>query len=85
MTRPNSDLDLTNEDMDLIATALLQTQEVLSQNQMSHELKAAIEGVQNCDKARRVNDTMTQIQELLGRLNSRKSYGRSSGGMSVGA
>lgn len=82
MTRPTPCFDLTVEDVDLIETALCQSRDILSDRCLSYERYAHIEGGQSCEKALRTGETLTRIQELLGRLNSQKPGGSPAAGLS---
>ncbi|WP_264210158.1 hypothetical protein [Leisingera thetidis] len=72
MTRPNPSFDLTAEDVDLIETALNQSKQILAHRHLSYEHCAHVEGGPSGEKAQRVGETLTRIQDLLGRLNSQK-------------
>ncbi|WP_323776670.1 hypothetical protein [Leisingera sp.] len=82
MTRPNPNFDLTVEDVDLIETALCQSQKILSQRHLSYEHCAHVEGGPSGEKALRVGETLSRIQELLGRLSTRKTVSSPAAGVS---
>jgi hypothetical protein len=72
MTRLHADFGLTPEDLALIETALEQSKAILSDRCLSYERYAHIEGGQNCEKAQRTGETLTRVQELLGRLHDQR-------------
>mgnify|MGYP000666063440 CR=1 FL=1 len=82
MTRLHADFGLTPEDLTLIETALQQSKAILSDRCLSYERYADIEGGQNVEKAQRTGETLSRIQELLGRLNSQKPGGSPAAGLS---
>ncbi|MBY6138783.1 hypothetical protein KUV26_04975 [Leisingera daeponensis] len=82
MTRPNPSFDLTVEDVDLIETALSQSQKILSQRHLSYEHGAHIEGGANQEKVVRTGETLSRIQNLLGRLQMQKGGGTPAAGLS---
>lgn len=82
MTRPNPNFDLTVEDVDLIETALSQSQKILSQRRLSYEHCAHIEGGESQEKAVRTGETLGRIENLLGRLQMQKAGGAPAAGLS---
>ncbi|KIC25643.1 MULTISPECIES: hypothetical protein [unclassified Leisingera] len=75
MTRPNPNFDLTVEDVDLIETALCQSQKILSHRHLSYEHGAQIEGGANAEKAVQTGEMLSRIRNLLGRLQVQKADG----------
>ncbi|MBY6067077.1 hypothetical protein KUW17_10025 [Leisingera aquaemixtae] len=82
MTRPNPNFDLTVEDVDLIETALCQSQEILSQRRLSYEHCAHIEGGASVEKAVQTGEVLGKIKNLLGRLQMQKAGGGPVAGLS---
>lgn len=75
MTRPNPSFDLTVEDVDLIETALCQSQKILSHRHLSYEHGAQIEGGANAEKAVQTGEMLSRIRNLLSRLQVQKADG----------
>ncbi|KIC16743.1 MULTISPECIES: hypothetical protein [unclassified Leisingera] len=75
MTRPNPNFDLTVEDVDLIETALCQSQKILSHRHLSYEHGAQIEGGANAEKAVQTGEMLSRIRNLLSRLQVQKADG----------
>lgn len=80
MTKYNVNFELTVEDMDLIEEALRQSKRDLSQQALS----AQRQEMQNEEATGDLDESMRQIQELLGRLHNQKVFYRPRAGSYIG-
>ena len=75
MTRPSPSFDLSVEDVDLIEAALTQSRKIWSDRHLSYVHRAQTEEGVNAEKARQLSETLSRLQDLLGRLDSGKTSG----------
>ncbi|EBA14909.1 hypothetical protein RSK20926_16972 [Roseobacter sp. SK209-2-6] len=68
MTCPSSDIDLTQDDMHLIETALCETQRLLAHRHLSYEHCSCLEGAPSGEKAQILGETLSRIEDLLRRM-----------------
>ena len=81
MTQYNVNFELTVEDMDLIEDALRQSKSALSSERIS---SPRVQKGKPCNLAEEIDESMRQIQDLLGRLHNQKVFFRPRGEVYVG-